>query len=67
MTITPDAPFPAEFSILSKRLREAKTHQEFTSALDAMTEFLSKQSSVPASAQAPPAQLQEPVHFGTKS
>ena len=51
MTIPPDAPFPAEFSILSKRLREAKTHQEYTSALDAMTEFLSKQSGTSSKAR----------------
>lgn len=67
MTITSDAPLPAEFSDLSKRIREAKSHQEFTSALDAMTEFLSKQHDVSAGAQAPPAQFREPVHFGTKS
>lgn len=45
--ITPPNGFPAaEFSVLAKRITDAKTHQEFSSALDAMTAFLTKQRDV---------------------
>lgn len=51
MNATSDAPFPAEFSALSQRIKDAKTHQEFTFALNAMTEFLSKQHGISSGAR----------------